>query len=518
MLEEESQQNKISLYAYESSMFTLGCIINNPNILLGGNFPMDRDDFKPCRLHYVLFATMENLIVNQGATEIDEILIQQYLEKHPTELELFNDNYDFFGNVKGLAKAGNISVYWEEVRKFSILRDYKKLGLNILKFYDEGKDENEQRIKLGKFKLDKIVNEFEGLLNGIKKKFTIDDSIEEMKAGEGFRELKELWKISPSYGYNMSSPYVNSINRGWQKGDLVMYSSGSGGGKTTYASGELCNVCASELYDNKLGKFVKNKQGKNKGLYILTEMNMKTQLQPKFISYIADVAYDKILDGKYEGNEEERIDKATDILFKDSEIYFVNMPKFTISKLRETISYYVATYNVGFIIFDYLADNNIVGAEISKASGVNTRQDMVLLTLAEYLKRWAEEFNVGMLTMSQLNGNEKVNEIVDEKCLFGSTAVKNKLDFGGIAIEPRKKELLEVESLIRKKGFGTDLENIPNLVMHNYKARFSKYGQNLKIWRRFDYGTGRIYDLFVTDKYNSFVDVERTMIEIEENE
>ena len=42
--------------------------------------------------------------------------------------------------------------------------------------------------------------------------------------------------------------------------------------------------------------------------------------------------------------------------------------------------------------------------------------------------------------MTQLNGNEKTAEIIDESCLAGGKAVKNKLDAGCISLYPRKKE------------------------------------------------------------------------------
>ena len=38
----------------------------------------------------------------------------------------------------------------------------------------------------------------------------------------------------------------------------------------------------------------------------------------------------------------------------------------------------------------------------------------------------------------------------------------------------------------------------PNAVSHVFKARFNRYGQNLKVWHNVDNGIGRMTDMFVT--------------------
>lgn len=73
---------------------------------------------------------------------------------------------------------------------------------------------------------------------------------------------------------------------------------------------------------------------------------------------------------------------------------------------------------------------------------------------------------------------------------------------------PKKKELEVFEKIDNRIGFN----NVqPNIVSHNYKIRFGKYGTNLKILQYADLGTGRVTDLCCLNVLNQPVDVERTV-------
>ena len=112
----------------------------------------------------------------------------------------------------------------------------------------------------------------------------------------------------------------------------------------------------------------------------------------------------------------------------------------------------------------------------------------------------AETYNTGIYTMTQLNGNEKTNEIIDEACVFGSKAMKTKIDAGSIMLRPRNKEYKKAEPYMKAKGIGPQIK--PNMIDHVYKTRYGTLDkENLKIWAHFDKGTCRRTDLFVTDSF-----------------
>ena len=112
----------------------------------------------------------------------------------------------------------------------------------------------------------------------------------------------------------------------------------------------------------------------------------------------------------------------------------------------------------------------------------------------------AETYDVGIYTMSQLNGNEKHNEIIDEACVFGSKSIKTKLDAGSIMLRPRAKEWKKAEPYMRAKGIGPQIK--PNVIDHVYKTRYGILDkENIKVWAYFDKGTCRRTDLFCTDSH-----------------
>ena len=198
----------------------------------------------------------------------------------------------------------------------------------------------------------------------------------------------------------------------------------------------------------------------------------------------------------------ERLDEAGKIM-KDSELRLINMPEFTSSIIKERIKS-LALDGFKYITDDYIWNNFHIVADLKKTMGVNNILEyQALLHYADTLKMQAEKWNVGIASMMQLNGNEKVNELVDESCLFAGRQVKTKLDNGSIYMYPRPKELQLVEPLIvawnkanSKKTFGDMIK--PNAVSHVFKARFNRYGQNLKVWHNVDNGIGRMTDMFVT--------------------
>lgn len=268
---------------------------------------------------------------------------------------------------------------------------------------------------------------------------------------------------------------------------------------TKAAIGDLCYASAQEMWSDEYEDFVVNPNYQGGGFYIHTEQKQDTEIQPNFIACIANVPYHKIRMHDLTHAEELRVKKAGQILL-DSKIRLIDMPDFTISKLDKKVKECAISYGLPYGVFDYIWDNNAAGAELKSHTGVGQRQDMLFLSIASQLKMMAETYNTGIYTMTQLNGNEKTNEIIDEACVFGSKAMKTKIDAGSIMLRPRNKEYKKAEPYMKAKGFGKQMK--PNMIDHVYKTRYGTLDkENLKIWAHFDKGTCRRTDLFVTDSF-----------------
>lgn len=275
------------------------------------------------------------------------------------------------------------------------------------------------------------------------------------------------------------------------------------------------NVSMKKIWDREQEKYIDNECYKGKGAYIHTEQKSETEIQTRFASTIAKVPYHKILDGLYDVEEKKRLSKAGKYML-DSEIKIINYPNFTSSGLRELIGD-LSREGYEYITFDYIWNNSYIMSDLKKTMGLSGITEVsALLNLSNSLKMIAEDFNVGIATMMQLNGKEKELDVVDESCLYGSRAVKTKLDNGAVYMYPKKKELAQVNELINQwnevNTRDRDYFIMPNAVSHCFKCRYSRYGMNLKIWHYVDNGTGEIIDLFATTADNEYINVPHLII------
>ena len=511
------------LYSINATNFLLSSLLNNTDLLYNGSYPLCKDDFKPNLAHRIIYISICQLADN-GCIEIDSkelvtFLEGGYEEQYNALKEDISDGnvIGYIDTLKELDNDKSYEYWYNEVRKRSLLRRYRDSGFDISKFWDENKTEDKNIAKLNKYTIKDIVSHFDELQIELRHEFVIEANMQRVQAGVGFEQVKEDFKNTPFFGACMVSPYQTTLFRGWVKGHLLLNSAPSGNGKTIRAVGELCNVCAKEIYNPYTGEWEINHNRQGAGLYINTEMDLMLELTPCFIAYISNVARSDIMDGKYKSKEEEeRVDKAIKIL-QDSDIYLVDDPRFTLRSIEDNIKFYKEKANIQYMVFDYIQDNGCVGKEMKGTHEVIAR-DTIVLNMADNLKVFARQYDVGIYSMTQLNGNEKTAEIIDEACLSGGKAIKNKLDAGCISLYPRKKEQKFTEGLLQRfvsqnyRGeFGVDIK--PNVVLHNYKVRFSKYGIGIKLYQYLDKSTGRCLDMYCTDMYDNPINIDKTIIE-----
>ena len=511
------------LYSMNAGNFVLSSLLNNTNLLYNSAYPLSKDDFKPNLSHKIIYISICQL-ADRGCSVIDAKELVTYLEGgyeeqlNSLKADLSDGNViEYIDTLKALDNDKSYTYWYNEVRKRSLLRQYRDSGFDISEFWDENKSEEKNTTKLNNVSIKDIVHHFDAVQTKLRQQFIVEETVRRIKAGENYEEVKEAFKNTPYFGACMVGTYQTTLYRGWLKQQLILNSAGSGMGKTIRAVGELCNVCALALWDDKKQDFVVNPNCQGSGLYINTEMELELELTPCFLAYISNVPRYKIMDGRYDSKEEEeRVDVAIKIL-RDSDIFLVDDPNFTLRSIEDNIKYYKETYNIQYMVFDYIQDNGCVGKEMHQTHDVIAR-DTIILNIASNLKVWARQYDIGIYSMTQLNGNEKTAEIIDEGCLSGGKAIKNKLDAGCISLYPRKKEQKFTEGLLqhwlsenRSGKFGESFK--PNVVLHNYKVRFSKYGVGIKIYQYLDKSTGRCIDMFCTDMYDNPINIDKTIIE-----
>ena len=480
-------------------MMLLGCFANRPNLMLSNKYKIGENDFrcKGCddaKFHHILYRTMYNLVAS-GAEEIDSVVVDTFLRNYPEQYNVCKQ-YDFMSfipEIKRVASDKNVAYHYEIVRKFAMLREYKATGFDIHEIYDETKDEASQRNKLNSISLRDIDEYFESKRLAIKRNFISTDNVEHYKAGADFEFTKETFKVTPRLGLSFQSPYLNDVYRGIM--GLTLRSGASGSGKTTLSIGDACMSGVRYYYDLEKRKYITNKSYIGNVLFINTEMDLREELDIMFISWISGVSRNKIMDGIYHGDEEERVDKARQIL-ELSGIYVVDNPEFTAKTLEEIIEDYIINKNVKLVVFDYVQNQGYVANELAEESGIPMREDMVLLTLTDRLKQLSRKYNIPILTGTQLNGRELEMPYPTEACLAGGKSQVRKADCSMIITPLTEKQMNEIEPYI------ATYSNLPkpNLIVHNIKGRASRFPKYIRVYQYVDLGTGRSQDLYVTTK------------------
>lgn len=493
----------------------IGCLMLQPSLLTIPQYPLCKNDFSPSRLHQILYLCIQRL-AKEGVQEVTEIEVENVVKNKPDMFEILQDNnyLDFIYTSKDLAKVENYEYFYNTIRKYSLLRDLKSAGYDIKPFYDEYGNEEEQRLKLEKTNLVEILNKVESIGLALRSKYDVKYVRDEMWAGEDTQSLIDEFKINPAFGAFLNSPFLTQLFMGWNRGHLIMNSSPSGGMKTRTAVADLCGVSVSEKWDETAQDFLLNPNYQAPGLFIHTELNTRKEMSPIFLACVSGVDEKKIKQGRMTDEEEKRVLKAGEILNQDK-ILIADMADFTAKSIERKIKECVEGYGMEYMVFDYVQLQSALATEYRENTSVQAREDLVLKSLITELKRMAEDYNIGILTMSQLNGNEKTMEFPDESCLSGAKSLKQKLDAGCITlpVKDRRKEFKRVEPFIAKREFNMRL---PNLVSYVYKSRFGEYAdQKIKVWRYFDGSTMRNRDFFCTDAYDDYVKVPIPKLEID---
>lgn len=506
------------LYNANIAALLLGCIFKNPSLIVNNSYPMNKLDFSPIPMHRVLFVCAD-AIAKTGCNEISEIEIDNFVSKYEAQKEILEDGnyFEFIDTVKELATLENFDYYYTIVRKFSLLRELKEQGVNITPYYDESQEEYEAQQNLEKWSIQDILADVESKTNKLRNKYDIHYVRDEIKAGDNPQDFIDMFKARPSFGALLQSGYLSTLYNGWNRGHLILRAGNSGSGKTRSSVADLCSVGALEVWNEDYQDFISNKNYQSPTLFIATEQDVETEVQPMFYSAISGVEYRKLVDGRLTQEEELRVLKAGEIIGK-SNLTITSMPRFTKQSLERKIKEKVETEGIQYCCFDYMEVQGDLSAEFKKSNAVTPRQDLILLDLASHLKMVAEDYNVGILTGSQLNDSWKDMRYIDEGALSGSKAMKFKLDAGSIVVPTSylKKDMKILEPLFNRKrsGFGGDRIPYPNVCEFIFKSRYGTFGdQRLKMWSYFDKGTFRRFDYFVTDDENNPIKVPISKIE-----
>ena len=473
----------------------IGSVFNTPQLLeYSDKYWITEDDFDD-KFHKIVFGAIYKLH-ESGADKISIEAINDFLKGRPTS----KATYDMNKGDEWLLRAADVSTnstfdyYYNRMKKMTLLRAYNNYGIDVSYIYDPDnildiKKKQEQEDYLDNATLEEIAKKVDDKIESIKAKYVDDEYGEAYQAGDGIFDLIDRLKERPEVGVPLYGPLINTVTRGARLKKFYLRSAPTGVGKSRMMIADACYIGCNRIYDENFG-WIKNGTAEPV-LYITTEQE-KDEIQTMMLAFLACVNEDHILNGKYEGDEEDRIAEAANIL-SNSPVYIEVLPDFSLQDVEDKIKKNIREHDIKYCCFDYIHTSLKILEEITKrAGGVKLREDNVLFMLSIRLKDLCNQYGIFIMSSTQLNGQYGDAETPDQNLLRGAKAIADKIDFGAIVLPVKTEDIEALGKILTSNTF-----NRPNLKMSVYKNRRGRY-KGVYLWCDADLGTCRVKPMFAT--------------------
>ena len=380
------------------------------------------------------------------------------------------------------------------LKKMSLLRAYDNYGIDVSFIYDpdnilDSKKKQMQEEQLDNSTLEEIAGKVDAMIDNIRMQYVDDVFGEAYQAGDGIFDLIDRLKEYPEVGVPLYGPLINTVTRGARLKKFYLRSAPTGVGKSRTMVADACNIACNKIYDDVFG-WIKNGTAQPT-LYITTEQE-KEEVQTMMLAFLSNVNEDHILNGKYEGDEEERVREAARIL-SQSPLYIEELPDFSLQDIEDTIKKNIRDKNVSYIFMDYIHTSMKILEEITrKSGGVKLREDNILFMLSIRLKDICNQYGVFIMSATQLNGSYTEADTPDQNLLRGAKSIADKIDFGSILLGVKQEDIEALQTVLASNQFET-----PNLKLSVYKNRRGRY-KGILLWCKGELGTCRVKPMFAT--------------------
>ena len=493
----------------------VGSLYQNPALLDEGQYKFNPEDF-PQEFHRVMFEAIYNLHA-LGAQVITQNTIEDYLEQRDKKYAVYKayNGGEWLQKCTESVSVATFEYYYQRLKKFTLLRMYDKYGISVAHIYDPNnvldiKKKQAQEDWLDNHSVEEIANFVNDKIEDIKTKFVENTSDEIRLASENQKSLLEDLLKSPNVGYPMCGKYINKIFRGARRGCFYLRSAPTNFGKSRLMIADACNFACNELYDIEKKEWVINGTSEPT-IYITTEQSID-EIQTMMWAFIAAVPEEHILENKYEEGELERVKRAINII-ENSPLYIRELPDFSLQDVENVIKLGIRKYNIAYVCFDYIHSSMKVLSEISsKARVANLREDNVLFMMSVRLKDIARQYDVFILSSTQLNGDYVESKTYDQNLLRGAKAIADKVDAGMILLPVTEQDRESLKVFCDKNGFV-----MPTLKISIYKNRRGRYN-HIFLWCNPDLGICRINVMFCSTYLYEPIEMEDLVINVKSQE
>lgn len=483
----------------------IGNIYNNVSLLDYEDYHFNEDDF-PEQFHKILFGSIYNLHA-LGAKEVTLNAIEDYLTQRPSSYAVYKTNkgHEYLEQISKQVDAATFDYYYKRMKKFTLLRMYhEKCGMDLSNIYDidnilNVKKKQLQEDWLDNTPLEEIADIIDQKIMDIRLTYVDNANDGAEIAGEGALELLERLRDTPEMGYPLFSPLLTTITRGARLKKFYLRSAATGVGKTRAMVADACSIACNEVWDPTTRRWEKTGT-KEPTIFITTEQE-KDEVQTMMIAFLSGVDEEHILTGMYEQQEWDRVVYAANLL-KNSPLYVQQLPDFSMQDIENTIKRGIRDHEVRYVFFDYIHTSMKILTEVTSKTGIKgLREDNVLFMISIRLKDICNQYQVFIMTATQLNADYISAQQYDQNLLRGAKAIADKIDAGMIMLEVSQDDLKALDLLIKQNHF-----EVPQIKMSVYKNRRGRY-KDVLLWCKAQRGTCRIEPMFVTDYQYKLIDV-----------
>lgn len=476
-------------------MQVIGCVYNNPQILeFEDKYTITDEDF-PDEFHRTVFGAIYK-IYELGAKTITLENLTDFLSSRPKSAAIYkkNDGDKWLLKVADVASQLSFDFYYNRLKKMTLLRAYDNYGVDVSDIYDPDnildiKKKQLQEDLLDNSSLEEIADRVDRKISDIRLKYVDDTTGEAIQAGKGVLQLIQKFKDHPEVGVPLYGRLVNTVTRGARLKKFYLRSAATGIGKTRSMIADACNIACNKIYDESFGWI--NNGTSEPTLFITTEQELE-EIQTMMLAFLSNVNEEHIINGEYEGDEEERVIKAGEIL-ESSPLYVEELPDFSLKDVENVIKKNIRDHDVKYIFHDYIHTSLKILEEITKRSGgVKLREDNILFMLSNKLKDICNQYGVFIMSATQLNGDYQEAKTPDQNLLRGAKSIADKIDYGSILLSVKEEDIDALDSILSSNIFEK-----PTIKMSVYKNRRGRY-KGIIMWCKADLGTCRIQPMFCT--------------------
>ena len=500
-------------YDTTAVMQVIGCVFNNPQLLdYTDKYTITDEDFAN-EFHRVIFGAIYK-IHELGAKIISLETLSDFFSSRPKSGAIYTkeNGEQWILRVADAASQSTFDYYYNRLKKMTLLRAYDNYGVDVRDIYDpdnilDTKKKQLQEDILDNSTLEDIANKVDRKIDEIRLKYVDDSFGEATQAGEGLEALIDKFKEHPEVGVPLYGPLVNTVTRGARLKKFYLRSAATGVGKTRSMIADACYIACNKIYDESFG-WIKNGTSEPT-LYITTEQELD-EIQTMMLAFLSNVDEDHILNGHYDGDEEDRVREAANIL-KNSPLYIEELPDFSLKDVEDRIKKNLRDHEVKYVFHDYIHTSLKILEEITRRSGgIKLREDNILFMLSNKLKDICNTYGVFIMSATQLNGDYQDAKTPDQNLLRGAKAIADKIDYGSILLNVKEEDLEALETIL-----SSNLFDKPTIKMSVYKNRRGRY-KGVILWCKADLGTCRIQPMFCTTYGYEIIQMNDIKIIVEE--